>query len=118
VLEQVSKFAKSLDPDVALQAVMGSLIKGVVAKTAFGGTSVRWKPGDSLKLLLAGYNGTRNTGADVRVEEMIRQFRHILGDDKIELSVLTQDIKRTAGYFRTCRQVVFPQAFPKILKVV
>ena len=34
----------------------------------------RWRPGQPLKLILAGYVGTRNTGADVRVEEMIRQF--------------------------------------------
>ena len=26
-----------------------------------------------LKLLFAGYNGTRNMGSDVRVEEMLRQ---------------------------------------------
>jgi len=28
--------------------------------------------------LFAGYNGTRNMGSDVRVEEMLRQIRHIL----------------------------------------
>jgi hypothetical protein len=38
-----------------------------------------WQPGDKLKLLFAGYNGTRNMGSDVRVEEMLRQLRHILG---------------------------------------
>ena len=38
-----------------------------------------WQPGEKLKLLFAGYNGTRNTGSDVRVEEMLRQIRRILG---------------------------------------
>jgi hypothetical protein len=40
-----------------------------------------------LKLLFAGYNGNRNTGADVRVEEMIRQVRRVLGDEHLDLSV-------------------------------
>ena len=39
--------------------------------------SARVATGQKLKLLFAGYNGTRNTGSDVRVEEMIRQIRHI-----------------------------------------
>ena len=40
-----------------------------------------WKAGEKLKLLFAGYNGTRNTGSDVRVEEMLRQVRRILGQN-------------------------------------
>ena len=32
------------------------------------GAGEAWKPGEKLKLLFAGYNGTRNTGSDVRVE--------------------------------------------------
>ena len=39
-----------------------------------------WQPGEKLKLLFAGYNGTRNTGSDVRVEEMLRQVRRVLGE--------------------------------------
>ena len=42
-----------------------------------------WQPGEKLKLLFAGYNGTRNMGSDVRVEEMLRQTRHILGAEKL-----------------------------------
>ena len=56
-------------------------------------------PRTSLKFLFTGYNGTRNTGADVRVEEMLRQVRHILGDDHAELSVLSQNFEMTRGYF-------------------
>ena len=40
------------------------------------GAGHRWQPGEKLKLLFAGYNGTRNTGADVRVEEI----NDMLGD--------------------------------------
>ena len=50
------------------------------------GRGTPWKPGTKLKLLFAGYNGTRNTGSDVRVEEMMRQVRRILGE-KISISV-------------------------------
>ncbi|MEZ4286714.1 MAG: polysaccharide pyruvyl transferase family protein [Polyangiales bacterium] len=76
---------------------------------------VGWKQGEPLRLLLAGYNGTRNTGADVRVEEMIRQFRHLFGDDHVDLSVFTLDPKLTRGYFRTVKQLHLPKVFPKFL---
>ena len=46
------------------------------------GEGERWQPGEKLKLLFAGYNGTRNMGSDVRVEEMLRQIRHILGAEQ------------------------------------
>jgi len=75
----------------------------------------RWEPGKPLKLLLAGYCGTRNTGADVRVEEMIRQFRRIFTDDELQLSLLTIDPDLTAGYFRGVRQVVLPTIFHRFL---
>ena len=35
------------------------------------------RSGGPLKLLFVGYNGARNTGSDVRVEEAVRQFRHL-----------------------------------------
>ena len=46
---------------------------------------------------------------------MIRQFRAILGDDNLELTILTLDRARSAGYFRTVRQVEMPPVFPKFL---
>jgi polysaccharide pyruvyl transferase WcaK-like protein len=74
-----------------------------------------WQPGEKLKLLFAGYNGTRNTGADVRVEEMLRQVRHILGDQNTSLSVLSQNFDFTRGYFQGVRQVKLPDIFPPFL---
>jgi len=41
------------------------------------GLGRRWRPGEKLRLFFAGYNGTRNTGSDVRVQEMLRQIRRI-----------------------------------------
>ena len=63
------------------------------------GAGQAWRSGEKLKLLFAGYNGTRNTGSDVRVEEMIRQVRRILGDENLALSVMSQNFDRTRGYF-------------------
>src|SRR5438270_4910513 len=74
-----------------------------------------WTPGEKLKLLFAGYNGTRNTGSDVRVKEMLRQVRHVLGADNVDFSVMTQDFGRTKGYFEGTRQVHLPDVYPPFL---
>ena len=103
------------DPDRALQAATGALIETAGVKYALDKDVERYRPGQPLKLLLAGYMGTRNTGSDLRVEEMIRQLRTILGDDQIELSCLTVDPALSAGYFRTVRQVRLPPLFPYFL---
>lgn len=58
-----------------------------------------WQPGNKLKLLLIGYNGRRNTGADLRVVAMVDQFCHILGRENIEIGVLTLDVSNIEDYF-------------------
>jgi polysaccharide pyruvyl transferase WcaK-like protein len=79
------------------------------------GAGEAWKPGTKLKLLFAGYNGTRNTGSDVRVEEMMRQVRRILGAKNLALRVMSQDFNLTRGYFGDARQVHLPDVFPPFL---
>jgi polysaccharide pyruvyl transferase WcaK-like protein len=79
------------------------------------GIGKRWTPGEKLKLLFAGYNGTRNTGSDVRVNEMLRQIRHVLGVQNVDLSVMTQNFDRTQGYFEGTQQVFLPDVFPPFL---
>ncbi len=79
------------------------------------GLGRRWVPGEKLRLLFAGYNGTRNTGSDVRVQEMIRQIRHVLGPDNVDFSVMSQNFDRTRGYFEGTRQVHLPDMFPPFL---
>src|ERR1700738_1736985 len=79
------------------------------------GLGERWTPGEKLKLLFAGYNGTRNTGSDVRVQEMLRQIRHVLGADNVDFSVMTQSFDRTKGYFEGTRQVYLPDVSPPFL---
>lgn len=94
---------------------MNTLIEAAGVTYALDYKQTHYNPLDPLKILLVGYNGTRNTGSDYRVEEMIRQFRTFLGDQNIELSIITLDPELTAGYFRTVRQVHMPIVFPKFL---
>jgi polysaccharide pyruvyl transferase WcaK-like protein len=79
------------------------------------GLGKRWSAGEKLKLLFAGYNGTRNTGSDVRVQEMLRQVRQVLGAEHVDLSVMTQSFDRTKGYFEGTGQVHLPDVFPPFL---
>jgi polysaccharide pyruvyl transferase WcaK-like protein len=99
------------DADLALEAAMLGFVELAATRYAVD-PGARWQPGEPYKLMLAGYTGTRNTGADVRVEEMIRQFRHLWGDEALELSILTIDAEGSRGYFRTARQLEFPKLFP------
>jgi polysaccharide pyruvyl transferase WcaK-like protein len=94
---------------------MSALIEATALKSALELQQHRWKPGKPLRLLLAGYTGSRNTGSDIRPEEMIRQFRHIWGDDNLELSIFTMDRELTAGYFRAARQIELPMVYPLFL---
>ena len=103
-----------MDADRLLQTSMASFIELAKSRYALD-PGAEWSQGQPLRLLLAGYSGTRNTGADVRVEEMVRQFRHVFGDDSLELSILTIDPELSRGYFRTVRQLHLPQLFPKYL---
>src|ERR1700733_2387478 len=100
--------------DFILEAwVSGSIER---AKAAWMlGAGQRWRPGQKLKLLFAGYNGTRNMGSDVRVEEMLRQIRHILGSERGDFTAMTFDFDRSRGYFENTVQVRFPVVFPPFL---
>jgi polysaccharide pyruvyl transferase WcaK-like protein len=79
------------------------------------GRGKKWQRGEKLKLLFAGYNGTRNTGSDVRVNEMLRQLRRVLGAEHVDFSVMTQNFGHTKGYFEETRQVHLPDVYPSFL---
>jgi polysaccharide pyruvyl transferase WcaK-like protein len=100
--------------DFVLQAWTSSLIElsGALWKLGAGRP---WQPGEKLKLLFAGYNGTRNTGSDVRVEEMLRQIRRVLGGENLGLSVMSQNFDFSRGYFGDARQVFLPDIYPPFL---
>jgi len=100
--------------DFLLVAWVGALIEMRRFAWMFG-LGRRWNSGEKLRLLFAGYNGTRNTGSDVRVQEMLRQVRHVLGAANVDFSVMTQSFDRSKGYFDGTRQVYLPDVFPPFL---
>lgn len=58
-----------------------------------------WSKGKPLKILLLGYNGARNTGADARVVALTRQLEQTFGADEAKLTVMTLDASTMQGYF-------------------
>ena len=100
--------------DFVLEAWVSALIELNKLEWMLG-AGQRWKPGEKLKLLFAGYNGSRNTGSDVRVEEILRQIRRIVGPENSAFSVMTFNFDLTRGYFGDARQVYLPNVFPPFL---
>jgi polysaccharide pyruvyl transferase WcaK-like protein len=101
-----------------MDLILEGWVSGLIEFNKLGwmlGASQPWKPGEKLRLLCAGYNGMRNTGSDLRVEEILRQIRQILGPENIQLSVMTQNFDLTRGYFGDARQVHLPDVFPPFL---
>src|SRR5579864_574757 len=100
--------------DLILEAWVSGNIERAKARWMLGG-GTPWQPGEKLKLLFAGYNGTRNMGSDVRVDEMLRQIRYILGAERVEFSVMSQNFEFSKDYFEGTRQVHLPDIFPPFL---
>jgi len=100
--------------DLMLEAWVSGIIETKKVQWMMGKREP-WQPGEKLKLLFAGYNGTRNTGSDVRVEEMLRQIRRILGPENVDLSMMTFNFDRSRGYFEGTSQVRLPDIFPPFL---
>jgi polysaccharide pyruvyl transferase WcaK-like protein len=100
--------------DFILEAWVSGNIERAKARWMLGGNKP-WQPGEKLKLLFAGYNGTRNMGSDVRVEEMLRQIRHIMGAGLVDFSVMSQNFEFSKGYFDGTTQVHLPDIFPPFL---
>src|SRR6202022_3562473 len=100
--------------DFILEAWVSSNIERAKTRWMLGGGR-SWQPGEKLKLLFAGYNGTGNMGSDVGVYEMLRQIRHILGAERVEFSVMSQNFDFSKGYFEGTKQVHLPDIFPPFL---
>ena len=102
-----------------MDLVLEAWVSGNIERAKLGwmlGSGKPWQPGERLKLLFAGYNGTRNMGSDVRVEEMLRQIRHVLGAERVDFTVMSQNFDFSRGYFDGTRQVHLPDIFPPFLK--
>lgn len=78
-----------------LAALTGPLSRLPGSRKAFD----RWEEGKKIKLLLAGYNGARNTGSDVRAAEIARQARQVFGKENVQITVMTMDTSSMEGYF-------------------
>ena len=78
-----------------LAALTGPLSRLPGERKAFD----RWEKGKKIKLLLAGYNGARNTGSDVRAAEIARQARQVFGKENVQITVMTMDTSSMEGYF-------------------
>jgi polysaccharide pyruvyl transferase WcaK-like protein len=100
--------------DLILEAWVSSSVERTRASWMLG-AGKPWQPGERLKLLFTGYNGTRNMGSDVRVDEMLRQIRHILGSEHVDFSVMSQNFEFSKGYFQGTNQVHLPDIFPPFL---
>ena len=100
--------------DEILAAWMNRVIENARRQHEQGAARIP-EPTDKLKLLFAGYNGTRNTGSDVRVEEMLRQVRHLFGADRVEATVFSFIQSYSAGYFGDSRLITPSALFPRFL---
>lgn len=58
-----------------------------------------YSEGQPLKILLVGYNGARNTGADARVVALTQQLEEALRGVKTEVTVMTLNKDDMKGYF-------------------
>jgi len=82
----------------------------------------KWKQGEKLKVLFLAYSGARNTGAEVRVAECIRQVNQVLGEENTEINMTTLDLKEAGEYFKDYRvnlhefsSVFFGDIFKQVL---
>ncbi len=60
----------------------------------------KWRPGEKLQILFLAYSGARNTGAEVRVAECIRQVNQVLGADNVDINMTTLDLGEAEEYFK------------------
>jgi polysaccharide pyruvyl transferase WcaK-like protein len=100
--------------DFLLETWVSALIEWTKLRWMLGG-GVKWKPGEPLKLLFAGYMGGGNMGSDVRVNEMLRQVRQVLGEERVLATVMSFAPERTRNCFGDATQIRLPDAFPPFI---
>jgi polysaccharide pyruvyl transferase WcaK-like protein len=79
---RLAAFVAAPDPEAVFFAQCHELI------AARRGAGQRDRGDGPVRLLLVGYSGAGNTGADVRVLEIIRQVHAIFGRDQVEMGVV------------------------------
>ncbi|MEX0759298.1 MAG: hypothetical protein WD100_06945, partial [Tistlia sp.] len=81
--ELLQEVAGAADPEAAIRRHILDFMEAIAESPG-----ERWQPGTPLRLFLAGYNGSGNTGADVRVCEMVRQFKAVVGPELLQPGLL------------------------------
>lgn len=108
VKRKVMKFLlekRSLFDGISMDKLTASIVD-LIAKKSGRSRIEAWTPGNRLKILLVGYNGKRNTGADVRVAAIVEQLYHILGKENIEIGILTMNVKASEVYVQPPTQLL------------
>jgi polysaccharide pyruvyl transferase WcaK-like protein len=65
-----------------------------------------YRPGLPLRILIIGYSGKSNTGAEVRIAEIVKQLRSVDFGVALEIGVLTLDASETRRYIPTGAELV------------
>ena len=88
-LNRQRRFLSALDPDTVLLDDFRELIEAAWRESGAGTTGRLGKrePSAPLRVLLLGYTGAGNTGADLRTIETIRQLRALFADRPLALTV-------------------------------
>jgi polysaccharide pyruvyl transferase WcaK-like protein len=105
-LERQRRFLCALDPDAVLLDDFRALIDAARAKRAAAPAPAPVRGRDAaLRVLLLGYTGAGNTGADLRTIETIRQLRELFAGRRLDVTVfalgalLDHPTLRSAGVF-------------------
>jgi len=102
------RLADATDPALWLQRSLMARIEIATLRYPLDPGAL-WSPGTRLRVLVVDDAGSGDVAADLRTAETLRQLRHLLGDDALELSVLTADPARTRTAFPTARQLPWPR---------
>ena len=86
--------------DALYTGITVGLVYSLGAGAKILGAGKKWKPGEKLQILFLAYSGARNTGAEVRVAECIRQVNQVLGADNIDINMTTLDLAQAQEYFK------------------
>jgi polysaccharide pyruvyl transferase WcaK-like protein len=111
----LEEFLNSADPERTAWDQIAALVAAKRRATRMGAPKNNWKPGEKLRLLLVAYSGAGNIGADLRVSEMVRQFRTIFGAGALDLSLLSPDTAVSADLFPDVRVETISDYFPTFL---
>ena len=83
-----------------MDRLIGLIVRFMVFLSKHFVTYETWDSSQKLKILLVGYNGARNTGADVRVVSLVDQIEELFALESIEISVMTLETEDFGKYFK------------------